>query len=124
MSPMQRTLTEIKKNGLKYWKVETWQPWVKRRVDLFNIIDVLVLDAGIIGVQVCGNDFAAHKHKILEQEKENTFAWLSAGGLLEVWGWRKLQKVRGKKATYWSPRIADVLIHNEELYWEERNGSK
>jgi NADH-quinone oxidoreductase subunit D len=34
--------------------------------------------------------------------------------------WRKIKKVRGKKATEWKPRIADVLIVNGEIYIEER----
>jgi len=121
MTPMQRTLKVIKDNELKWWKVETWQHWSKRRVDLFNIIDLLVLDSGIVGLQVCGTDFASHKHKLLEQEKTNTSAWVENGGRLEVWGWRTLKKTIGKKATFWKPRIADVLIINGELYWEERS---
>ena len=121
MTPMQRTLEVIKKDGLKYWIVEHWNQYSRKRQDLFNIIDVLVLDGGMVGFQVCGSDMASHKKKILEDEKENTFAWLSQpGARLEVWGWRKLKKKRGMKATEWRPRIADILIVNGELYWEER----
>ena len=119
-TPMTRTLEVIKKDNLKYWIVEIYKTWAKRKVDLFNIIDLLVLDNGILGIQVTGSDFASHKTKIMEDEKENTFAWLSEGARLEVWGWRRLKKKRGKKAMFWAPRIADVLIVNKELYWEER----
>ncbi len=117
---LQRTLKVIKADGLKYWIVEVWKQWAKRRVDLFNIIDLLVLDNGILGIQCTGADFKKHKIKIMEEEKENTFAWLESGGRLEVHGWRKLKKKRGGKATYWACRIADVMIVNKELYWEER----
>lgn len=120
MSPMERTLAVIKKHGLKWWKVEYWQQWAKRRIDLFNIIDLLVLDNGIVGVQVCGSDFAAHRDKLLKDEAENTRAWLENDGRIELWGWRKLKKVRGKKATHWKPRIADIVLSNGELYFEER----
>jgi len=101
--------------------VEYWQPWAKRRVDLFNIIDLIVLDGGIVGVQVFGADFKAHVRKMTEEHKTNTIAWLENGGRLELHGWRKLKKVKGKKATYWACRKADILLVGKELYVEERN---
>lgn len=121
MSPVERTLAEIKKSGLKYWKVEHWNPYARRRIDLFNIIDLLVLDGGIVGIQVCGSDYQEHVRKLTEDEKENTLEWLKSEGRLEIWGWRQLKKVRGKKAMEWIPRIADILLVNGELYLEERN---
>ena len=121
-TPMQRTLAEIKKQNLTYWVVEVWKQWAKRRVDLFNIIDLLVLDNGVVGVQVCGQDVNSHKEKIMETEKHYTLAWLEQPGTrLELWGWRQLKKARGGKAKVWKPRIVDILIVNGELYWEERN---
>mgnify|MGYP006863446199 CR=1 FL=1 len=120
-SPMQRSLKVIKDAGLPYWKVEYWQPWARRRIDLFNIIDLIVLDSGIIGVQITGADIASHRIKILETEKNYTIAWLKSGGLLEVHSWRNLVVKRGMKAKKWNCKIADVLLVNGELYWEERN---
>ena len=120
-SPMQRTLAEIKKSGLKYWIVEIWNPYKKCRQDMFHIIDLLVLDNGVVGVQVCGQDFSGHVQKIQEDEAENTRAWLESGGRLEIWGWRKLKKKRGGKAMHWKPRIADVLMVQDEIYVEERS---
>lgn len=119
MTPMQRTRAVLKENNLKSWIVEYWNPWAKHRIDLFNIIDMIVLDSGIIGIQVCGSDLSSHKTKIMEEYKDNTFAWLNAGGLLKVWAWRKLKKKRGGNATYWKPRIITVSIVQGELYWEE-----
>jgi hypothetical protein len=121
-TPMQRTLAEIKQQDCKYWIVENWNQWAKKRVDLFGIIDLLVLDNGVVGLQVCGTDWSAHLVKIMETEKENTIAWLQQPGTrLEVWGWRKLKKKRGGKAMYWAPRIADVIINGNELEWRERD---
>ena len=119
-SPMERTLKVIKAQDLPYWKVEYWNAFSRRRVDLFNIIDVIVLDNGIVGIQVCGSDISSHKLKIMDTEKNATFNWLSNGGRLEVWGWRKLVKKRGKKAKKWTPRIIDVMLIKNELWWEER----
>lgn len=124
MSPMERTKKVLKNKGIVHQKVEYWNGFVKPhgiRVDLFNIIDIIALPGCILGIQVCGTDFASHKTKIMATEKENTKAWLVNGGRLEVWGWRKLKKVRGKKATYWAPRIADVTLDLGGLIWEERN---
>jgi len=119
-SPMERTKANLKKHGITHGVVERWVQRARKRIDLFGIIDLIAMDNGIVGIQVTGTDFSSHKIKIMEEKKENTLEWLSNSGRLEVWGWRKLKKVKGKKATYWSPRIADVLIINGELYWEER----
>ncbi len=121
VSPMQRTRKEIKKKGLPNWIVESWNPWGKVRVDLFNIVDLLVLDDGFLGIQVCGTDWMPHVRKMMDEESENTRAWLENNGRLELWGWRSLKKKRGGKAVIWKPRVADILLVNGELYFEERS---
>jgi len=94
--------------GYKCWMVERFIPFPKphgMRVDLFNIIDILCInETSTIGVQSCGQDFAAHKTKILENEYRQ--AWLECVDR-ELWliGWRKLKVKRGGKAVRWTPRI-------------------
>jgi hypothetical protein len=86
-----------------------------QRVDLFNIIDILAIDdSSTIGVQSCGQDFAAHKKKILECEY--TVPWLQNidRGLMLI-GWRKLKLKRGGKAMRWRPRIAHFRLHFDEI---------
>lgn len=122
-TPMQRTLKVLKEQDMPYWKVEHWNPFTKQRQDMFHIIDVIALDRtkivegvkvygkGIIGIQVCGTDFASHWRKIIEEHRKEAFDWLSTpGAILEIWSWRKLKKVRGKKATYWTPRIVQITL--------------
>jgi hypothetical protein len=126
MSPMERTKAELKKHGIWHEIVERWYPRSKKypfglRKDLFSIIDLIALDHGIVGVQVCGSDWMGHYRKIMVEKKENTTRWLSNDARLEIWGWRKRKKKRGMNATYWSPRIADVILVKDGLYWEERN---
>ena len=126
MSPMERTKAELKKHGIWHEVVERWLPRSKKypfglRKDLFSIIDLIALDNGIVGIQVCGKDWMEHHRKIMSEKKENAIRWISNGGRLEIHGWRKRKKKRGMKATYWSPRIADVFISRGELYWEERD---
>ena len=61
MSNMTRTLAELKKNNISYWIVENYNHFAKQRIDMFNIFDVLALDNGFVGVQVCGTDIKAHR---------------------------------------------------------------
>ena len=101
---VQRSLALIREQGGLPWVVEHWNQFARKRQDLFNIIDILVIvDKSILGVQCCGMDFSSHDQKILESEY--SLPWLEAGGRLELWGWRKLKKVRGKKATEWKMRL-------------------
>jgi len=125
-SPMVRTKAVLKERGIIHGVVERYHPKSKKypfgcKEDFLNIIDLIALDNGILGIQVCGLDVGTHKKTIMIEQKSNTIAWLKDGkARLEIWAWRKLKKVKGKKATFWSPRIIDILLVNGELYWEER----
>lgn len=107
LSPTQRTLRSLRQEGFICGIVERFNPYVGKfgiTQDLFGIIDIIAIkhDA-ICGVQSCGQDFAAHNRKILENE----FApeWLKAGGTLELWAWRKVKQKRGGKQMIWKPRV-------------------
>lgn len=120
ISYMQRTLRELRKQGRICAVVE-------RRIarpghfayseDLFGIIDIIALDPerGVVGVQVCGQDFQPHVVKMLETHAQNSIDWLETPGTaLELWGWRKLKvrKIDGKrgKAQRWTPRIKVITM--------------
>lgn len=121
-SRLERTTAILRQQGVKYWKVEYRNTWAGKTVDLFNIIDILALDGGVVGIQVCGSgDYQKHVRKLREDEAENTRAWLKAGGLLEIHAWRKIKKKRGQKIWIWQPRIADVMLNGNEIYIEERH---
>jgi hypothetical protein len=115
MSPTQRTIRELKNQGRRCAIVEKYNHFVKRadggrgiRQDLFGIIDVLALDPerGVIGIQCCGSDFAAHDRKIREELYQNAIDWMQTPGTgLELWGWRKVKKKRGGKAMVWRPKV-------------------
>jgi hypothetical protein len=121
LSPTQRTIRALKQQGVVCGVVERWLPYAKRdgdgppgiRQDLFGIIDIIALDMarGVIGVQACGQDFAAHYRKLTETCAQQTFDWLSTPGTnLEIWAWRKVKKARGGKAMIWAPRIEVITI--------------
>lgn len=111
LSPTQRTLRALRDQGRVCAIVEKWNQHVGPhgiRQDLFGIIDVLALDPerGVIGVQSCGEAFAAHERKLLEERTIACIDWLSTPGTaLELWGWRKVKLKRGGKAVRWSPRV-------------------
>lgn len=119
MRPTQRTIRELRNNGRKCAIVEKWNPYVGEhgiRQDLFGIIDVIALDPerGVVGVQCCGSNFAAHYRKITEDRLQETIDWLQTPGTaLEIWSWRKVKKKRGGKAMVWRPRIKVITL--EEL---------
>ena len=123
MNPMQRTIKELKDAGVLHWKVEQpYSRFSKTRQDLFHIIDLLALDNGVVGIQVCGSDWMPHTRKMTEEHAVYTVAWLQQpGARLELWGWRKVKKKRGGKVMIWKPRIADILLVNNSLFVEERD---
>lgn len=128
LSPTQRTLKSQREQGRLCAIAERsvkipGLPYPLKQ-DLFGIIDVIALDPveGIIGVQSCGSDYAAHMRKMTEVDEdlpdkekfvrgtqltrpELCLEWLKAGGRLELWGWRRIKKKRGGKMMIWSPRI-------------------
>lgn len=115
-SPTQRTIRELKNQGMKCAIVEKWNAFVGPhgiRQDLFGIIDVIALDPvrGVVGIQSCGQAFSSHYKKLTEERAEETIDWLTTPGTaLEIWGWRKIKVKRGGKATRWAPRVLEIKI--------------
>lgn len=120
LSPTQRTIRELKNQGRMCGIVERF---VNRpgglhgiRIDLFGFGDIICCDRvrGIIAIQSCGQDFAGHYRKITEEEyvAGNAIEWLRCGGSIELWGWRKILKVRGGKLKVWMPRIKEITLED------------
>jgi hypothetical protein len=104
----ERTLKYLREQGYICDMVERFIAFPKphgHRKDFLGIIDIIAFnDLTTIGVQSCGQDFAAHLKKI--KESEMTTLWLNSVDR-ELWliGWRKLVLRRGGKAKRWRPRI-------------------
>ena len=116
-SNTQRTLRELRNRGRIAGIVERWNQFAGPhgiRQDLFGFIDIIAIGpvgGGIIGVQSCGSDFAAHLRKITDSDcTTNAIEWLRAGGRIELWGWRKVKLHRGSKAMRWKPRIKEITL--------------
>lgn len=117
LSATQRTLRYLRQQGRICGIVEKFNPYVGEygiRQDLFGFIDIIALDPerGIIAIQSCGQSFAAHLKKILEEKTDDSIEWLKCGGKIELWGWRKLKLKRGGKAMRWTPRVKEIKLED------------
>ena len=119
LSPTQRTLRELRKQGrivdvCERWIVNPKHPGGGFRKDLFGFIDLIVLDPDeIVAVQSCGQAFKAHLDKIMDSDcTEFVIEWLKCGGGLELWGWRKVKLRRGSKAMRWKPRVKQITLED------------
>lgn len=126
LSYVQRTLRELRDQGRVCAIVEKFNSNVGKfgiRQDLFGIIDIISLDPerGVVGVQVCGQDWYLHVKKLTVGRAEETFEWLrTPGTCLELHGWRKVKKKRGGKLMVWRPRIAVFSLDDEDnIVWVE-----
>lgn len=120
LSPTQRTIRALKDQGRMCGIVERF---VNRpgglhgiRIDLFGFGDIICCDRvrGIIAIQSCGQDFAAHYRKITEEKAEFAIEWLNCNGKLELWGWRKCSYKRGGKLKVWKPRVKEITLEDFE----------
>lgn len=114
VSPTQRTMKLLRDQGQICWVVERFisqaGPFGKR-IDLFNIIDIIALTAhSTVGVQSCGQDFAKHLEKLTVEKADETITWLSGPRELHLYGWRKVKLKRGGTAVRWRPRIAIIEL--------------
>jgi hypothetical protein len=126
----QGTLKFFRDQGYIAEVVERWlpipgHPGGGKRRDFLNLIDIIAFnDVETIGVQSCGQDFAAHKRKIEAEDSRHDWLRCKAPSILPVSnsimimvfslqrrliliGWRKLLKKRGGKLKIWKPRIEE-----------------
>ena len=125
ISNTSRTLEYIRSQGWIADKVEQFNPYAGefgRRKDMFGFADIVALgENSIIAIQSCGQAFAEHDRKILEDEKAapNALLWLQNGGRIILIGWRKVKLRRGAKAMRWKPRIKEYKIKD---FFDEKSG--
>jgi hypothetical protein len=120
-SPTARTLAHLRKLNHICQVVERWNSFARRRVDLFNIIDIVVLTPkGILGIQcTSGTNHSSRVQKAQAEEKLK--AWLACGGLFEIWSWakkgakdkRKLWTLRREKLDYVTKIPTDIMQPSE-----------
>lgn len=89
MSPTERSLKYLRDAGYTVAKAEHWNPFARRRVDLFGFIDLVAIRPGeTLAVQTTSrSNVAARRRKILGLDAALT--WLQAGNRIVVHGWDK-----------------------------------
>jgi hypothetical protein len=96
-SPTARSKQLLEREGFKVGIVEKWNPVVKRRVDLFGVIDLIAVRPGrILMVQTTSSsNMASRVTKIREADDGALLPLLLASGAaVEVHGWIKRRKTR------------------------------
>ncbi len=113
MSPTARTLNFWRKHGWPIGVVERWvsipnYPGGGKRYDLFGFIDLVgIRDGQIVGIQATSTaNRAARVAKIKMECWPEAKAWLAAGGLIEVWGWRKYKQAENGR--WWRHSVLEV----------------
>jgi hypothetical protein len=94
MSPTARSLAHLRQLGYVVKVVERWNPYSKRRKDLFGC-DVLALKPGepVLMIQcTSGSHHAARRCKLTDNGFRDL--WTSCGVALEVWSWRRARIAR------------------------------
>jgi hypothetical protein len=117
-TPSAKTLNYLKKLGYIVQRVEQWNAFAHRRIDLFGIIDIVAVKAdqvGVLGVQVTtmGNK-SGHLDKAIVECKAKLTVWLAAGNRFEVHGWQGSKKLE----------VTPVLLKDGQLIrgaFEKRN---
>lgn len=108
-SPTQRTLAKLKKEGYTVRIVERWNPFAKRRVDLFggDILAIKEGESGPLLVQcTSATNQSARWKKVVALPALRI--WLSCAGRFQVWGWSKKGK-RGERKL-WQVTIREVAL--------------
>lgn len=103
MSPTARSLKYAREVlGWKAQVVEHWNPFAKRRIDLFTVIDIVAITPfGIMGIQTTsGTNHSSRRTKSLACSELRS--WVEVGGLFEVWSWSK--KGERGAAKHWALR--------------------
>lgn len=117
---LQRTTELLRASKIPYEKTEYRHHITRKLIDLFHIIDVLALDGGFLGIQVCGDDLQPHIKKLTHKYRQNTLNWLNNNGRIEIHAWAKRKYKRGSKNMIWKCRIVDILLINNDLVVEYR----
>lgn len=116
-TPTSRSLGHLRKRGLDADVVEKWIPAVKRRKDLFGVIDIVAIsDHACIGVQTTSaSNLSARRTKA--EEEPRLERWLKAGCRFELHGWG-LKGARGKRKTYQlTLQVAWLTAHG--IVWQD-----
>jgi hypothetical protein len=112
MTPTNRSLQLLRKEGKVAECVERWNAFARTRKDLFGFIDVVALDpesnaTWAIQCTTTGN-LSARVRKIIGECRENARKWIECGGRIEILGWAKRGPRGGRKR--WVPSRREITL--------------
>jgi hypothetical protein len=108
MSPTQRSLAELRKDGWSACIVEKYVAPIRQRIDAFHFGDILAVKVGIPGATLIQTTTASHAANRLDKIRSIAEAgiWLAAGNRIVIHGWAK-RGPRGKHKV-WTCSITEV----------------
>jgi hypothetical protein len=113
MSPTARTQEHLRQAGYLVANVERWNPYARRRQDLFGCIDTLALavdptPAGkVLAIQSTSGDHHVERiEKVRAAIRERPV--LTAYFKIQVWSWRKTKVKRGGKKFVYKLRVEEI----------------
>jgi hypothetical protein len=111
-SPTEHTLNYLKKIRAEARVVERWNPWAKRRHDLWGA-DILARQGmKLLAIQsTSGAHHADHvKTACANPDVQN---WLVCGVAFEIWSWSRQGKAGKRKL--WTPRVTQLICTNGKV---------
>lgn len=107
MSPTERTLKLLRKQGYLAAVVEKWNKFARCRQDLFGIGDILAVHEWkpIRLIQV--TDMAHNAEHVKKLMSLDNTRIVQASMSIEVWAWRKLK-------SGWEPRVTEITVKQLE----------
>lgn len=91
MTPTERSLRHLRESGWTVQKVEYWNSFCKRRVDVFHFGDLLACrpDGKPTLLQVTSGTNVSARIQKAKEHSGPLIVWLLSGGALLVHGWAK-----------------------------------
>jgi hypothetical protein len=110
-SPTERTLKALREGGAIARVVERWNPYARKRQDLFGQDIQAIQGCKLIGVQsTSGAHHADHVTKAITNPE--VAAWLRTGNGFEIWSWAK-KGPRGKRKL-WQSRVTQLRLDGSQ----------
>ncbi len=116
MTPTQRSLAMLRKDGWTVAVVEKWVPYPPpgHRVDVWGFGDLLAVHPAtgetVLIQTTSGPNLAARRTKI--ESIPEAGLWLECGNTIYLHGWRKT-KPRGQTVPHWDCRVEEIKLFPE-----------
>lgn len=118
MTPTQKSLAYLKKEGYTTAVVERWNPFAKIRQDLFGFVDIIAIrPSQIQAIQTTSSDNLKTRVKKIVGLKEAVLV-SSSGCDIIVHGWGK---TKDKNKQFRCYKLTPLLVYEDKAQWEVRS---